>query len=132
MSHGKLGAQQCETVNFASNVHRVPGLIFLPAQHFSMAPRNTDYGNRELKPDFDYSLVQERVAGFLTDHRKTRRGGAGLGEPTLLLRRLRSAIRTIHEALKKYPNMSAIQFSWIWWMLRKQIVRVPPSPTPKH
>ncbi|VDC02226.1 unnamed protein product [Peniophora sp. CBMAI 1063] len=93
-----------------------------------MAPRKprtpTDYGNPENAPDFDYAKVQKRVQAFLLNRRNNRLGGYGLTEWKLQIRRLRSAITTVHAALVEQPDMSRRRFGWAWGLLRQQITEL--------
>lgn len=90
-----------------------------------MPPKKaTDYGNPNDPADFTFKTMQERINAFLRDTRDTKRGGAGILLQTLLLRRLRSAIREFHIGLRAAPNMSRRRFAWGYDLLRRQAVRV--------
>lgn len=97
----------------------------VPAKKSAGSARQNDeeQGEAEQAPDFTFDDIQRRIDTFLHDSRNTRRGGAGLNLNTLLLRRTRAAIVTIYERLRDSPDTTNVALAWVWYLLRRQLVR---------
>ena len=91
-------------------------VVLMPPKK-SKGKTGTNYGKPDDPPDFDFVQMTDKVNGHL---RLIHRAGEDVSSNALLMRRLRSAMRHVHEGLRKQDGLVVLHIDdFVYRTLRR-------------